>query len=53
VEDRFGLLVVMVVNYATGLLSYKDRRYFLGATVLDGGLGETGVKCDGGCSEII
>jgi len=30
VEDRFGLVVVMVVDYATGLLSYKERKYVLG-----------------------
>ena len=35
-EDGFGLVVVMVVDYATGLLSYKKRRYFLGAPVLEG-----------------
>ena len=29
-EVGFGLVVVMVVDYATGLLSYNDRRYFLG-----------------------
>ena len=50
-ESGFGLVVVMVVEYATGLLSYKERRYFLGASMLDG-LGEAGVKCDGGCGEI-
>ena len=25
-EDGFGLLVVMVVDYATVLVSYKERR---------------------------
>jgi len=48
VEDGFGLVVMMVVDYAAGFLSYKERKYFLGALVLDGGL-----KCDGGCSEIV
>ena len=38
-EDGFGLLVVMVVDYATDLLSYKDIRYFLGAPVLEGDWG--------------
>jgi len=39
VEDGFGFVVVMVVDYATNLLSYKDRRYFLGAPVLEGDWG--------------
>jgi len=39
VEDGFGLVVVMVVDYATSLLLYKDMRYFLGAPVLEGGWG--------------
>jgi len=52
VEDRFGFVVVMVVDYAPGLLSYK-RRYFLGAPVLEGDWGGTWIKCDGGCGEII
>jgi len=39
VEDEFGLEVVMVMDYATGLLSYKDRRQFLGALVLEGDWG--------------
>ena len=38
-EDWFGLVVVMVVDYATGLLTYKDRRYLLGAPVLEEGWG--------------
>ena len=41
----FGLVVVMVVDYATGLLSCKDRRYFLGAPVLEGDWG--GCMCIG------
>jgi len=53
VEDGFGLVVVMVVDYATGLLSYKDRRYFLGAPVLESYCGGAWVKYDGGCGEII
>ena len=35
-EDGFGLGVVMLVDYAAGLLSYKERKYFLGALVLEG-----------------
>ena len=35
-EDGFGLVVMMGVDYATGLLSYKERRYFLRAPVLEG-----------------
>jgi len=35
-EDEFGLVVVMVVDYAAVLLSYKDRRYFLEAPVIEG-----------------
>ena len=46
--DESGLVVVMVVDYATGLLLYKDRRYFLGAPVLEGDRGGAWVKCDGG-----
>ena len=38
-EDVFGLLVVMVVDYATGLLSYKDRKMFSRGTGARGGLG--------------
>jgi len=53
VENGFGLLVVMVVDYATGLLSYKDGRYFLGAPVLEGDRGGSWVECNGGCGEII
>ena len=34
-EDGFGLVVLMVVDYATGLLSYKERRYFLRTPVLE------------------
>ena len=33
-EDGFGLVVVIVVDHAMGLLPCKDRRYFLGALVL-------------------
>ena len=47
-EDGFGLFVVMVVDYITDLLSYKDRIYFLGAPVLEGGRGVAWFKCDGG-----
>jgi len=36
VEDGFGLVVVMMVDYATGLLLCKDSRYFFGAPVLEG-----------------
>ena len=53
-EDGFGLVVVMVVDYATGLLSYKDRRYFLGAPVLEGDRGRVhGLNAMEGCGEII
>ena len=52
-EDGFGLLVVIVVNYATGLLSYKDMRYFLGAPVLEGDRGVHGLNTMEGCGEII
>jgi len=52
VEDGFGLVVVMVVDYATGLLSYKDNIFPRGAGAR-GGLGGAWVKCDGGCGEII
>ena len=34
-EDGFELLVVMVVNYATDFLSYKERKNFLGMPVLE------------------
>jgi len=53
VEDIFGLVVVMMIDYATGLLSYKERRYFLRAPVLDKGLGKAGIKCDGGYGDIM
>ena len=44
----------MVVDYASGLLLYKDRRCFLGTLVLKGDWeGDAWVKCDGGCDEII
>ena len=35
-EDGFGLVVVMVVDYVTVLLLYKETKYFLGAPVLEG-----------------
>ena len=42
-EDGFGLVVMMmmvvVVDNVTGLLSYKERRYFLGTPVLEEGWG--------------
>ena len=54
VEDRFRLVVVMVVDYsadyATSLLAYKERRYFLGAPALE--TGGAGVKYVGECGEI-
>ena len=49
----FGLVVAMVAKYTTGLLSYKERRYYLRAPALEeywwGGRG----KYDGGYGEII
>jgi len=53
VEDGFGLMVVMVVDYVTGLLSYKDRIYLLGAPVLEGDRGVHGLNAMEGCGEII
>jgi len=38
-EDKFGLVLVIIVDYATGLLLFKYKRYFRTAPVLEGDLG--------------
>ena len=43
-EDGFGLVVVMILDYTTGFFSYKDRRYFLEAPVLEEDWGGAWVK---------
>ena len=54
VEDGFESVVVMVVDYlvdyTTGLLVYKDRRYFIGTPALE--TGGAGVEYVGECGEI-